>query len=266
MRLDQYLVEKGYFPTREQARKAILAGEVEVEGKGRSLNPGSRIGEEVKVLLRQPPRYVSRGGYKLENVLKRWSLSVEGLEVLDIGSSTGGFCDCLLQRGASRVIALDVGRGQLHWKLRNDPRVVVLEGINARYLTRETLPFDPDLVTLDVSFISARLILEPLRDILKSGTLILFLIKPQFEAGRGKTGKGGVIRKMSVHLEVLGELLQNLNNLGYGVRKLAPAFPRGAGGNIEYFALLVNKGEGETEEKIEYLVKLVVGEAWKTGE
>ncbi len=259
MRLDQFLVEKGYFSTREQAKRAIMAGEVVVQGRGGNIKPSLRVNESTQVNISHPPKFVSRGGLKLDGFLERADISVKGLSVLDIGSSTGGFTDCLLQRGVERVVALDVGKGLLHWRLRNDRRVFVLEGLNARYLKKEMLPFTPDLVTIDVSFISIKLILEPLRDILPENAKVIALIKPQFEAGRGKVGKGGIVRDIHVHFEVVGEVMSTCEKLGYRVAEFAPAFPRGSDGNLEYFLLLFRGRGGEYRENW----RKIIEEAWE---
>ncbi len=262
MRLDQFLVEKGYYPTREQAKRAIMAGEVVISGRGSKLKPSQQVTKNTRVDFVYPPRFVSRGGLKLEGFLERCGISVEGLHVLDIGSSTGGFTDCLLQRGAKRVAALDVGKGLLHWKLRNDPRVTSLEGVNARYLRREQLPFTPDLVTIDVSFISLKLILKPLWDLLPENAMVIALVKPQFEAGRGKVGKGGIVRDIQVHFEVVESMISSCSGLGYRVCRFAPAHPRGSDGNLEYFMLLLKGDGGEFEGEW----RKIIEEAWERDE
>ena len=244
--MDQYLVERGFYETREQARRAVLAGEVEVQGRGTSMKPGEKVGrEEPRITVRTRPPFVSRAGNKLANALDAWSMKVEGFKALDIGSSTGGFTDCLLQRGASEVIALDVGKGQLHWKLRNDPRVHVMEGFNARFLTREDLPFQPDMAVVDVSFISLRLIFEPLAAILPEKGPVVALVKPQFEAGREQVGKGGIVRDAEIHLEVLEKTAAGANILGLHAHKVVEASPRGRDGNREFVMLLVKDVEPE---------------------
>lgn len=248
MRLDQYLVERGYYETREQAKRAILAGEVELKGRGRLLKPGERVGrEDPEVHIRARPPFVSRSGNKLCGALEAWGLWVEGLRALDVGSSTGGFTDCLLQKGASEVIALDVGKGQLHWKLRNDERVCVMEGINARFLSPDDLPFRPDLAVIDVSFISLILVLRPLVDILKEGDPVIALVKPQFEAGREQVGKGGVVRDANVHREVLEKTIAASREMGFYAHRVAEAQPRGRDGNREFVLLLRKHLEPEEE-------------------
>lgn len=210
-RLDVALVERGLCPSREQAKRAILAGQVRVNARP-ARKPSDPVRPEDQVELLQAPRYVSRGGYKLEHALRQFGLDVRGAWVLDVGASTGGFTDCLLQHGAARVYAVDVGRGQLAWKLRQDPRVVVMENINARYLTRAHFPppFRPlDGAVVDCSFISLRHILPPTADLLRPGAWLVALVKPQFEAGKPEADKGrGVITDPAVHQRVLDQLRQ----------------------------------------------------------
>ncbi|MBC7253951.1 MAG: TlyA family RNA methyltransferase [Actinobacteria bacterium] len=261
-RLDRWLVDRGYFPSRERARLAIMAGEVEIEGRGEVLKAGTKVRPGDRVLVRSRPRYVSRGGEKLEGALERFGLRVEGRRALDVGSSTGGFTHCLLQRGSSRVVALDVGKGLLHWDLRRDPRVTVMEGRNVRHLHPGDLPFIPDLVVVDLSFISLRKVLSVLRDILTPGGDMLVLVKPQFEAGRAQVGKGGVVRDPEVHREVLREVLREGRKLGLALRGLAPSRPPGADGNREYFAWWSAGGEeGIPDRRWEELIREAVEES-----
>ncbi|NPV59835.1 MAG: TlyA family RNA methyltransferase [Actinobacteria bacterium] len=259
-RLDQWLVDEGYYPSRERARLAIMAGEVSVEGKGKILKAGTRIGPGDRVAVAVKPRFVSRGGDKLDGVLERWGMEVEGRLVLDVGASTGGFTHCLLERGAARVISLDVGKGQLHWDLRNDPRVTVMEKTNVRHVRREDLPFVPELVLADLSFISLRLVLPVLRELMEEKGELIALIKPQFEAGRGKVGKKGVVRDPGVHLEVLEEVGRTAAACGFELLEIAPSPLRGAEGNMEYFAWWRRAGERAhfPLEAVEKAVK----EAW----
>ncbi len=240
MRLDQFLVKEGYYESREKAKRAIMAGEVEVLKKGKPLKPGDKVGDEkLEIKQRQGPRFVSRGGEKLDNALELWGMEVKGKSVLDIGSSTGGFTDCLLKRGADRVIALDVGSGLLHWKLRNDQRVYLMEGTNARHLESDHLPFMPELVCVDVSFISLRLIFQALNRILPVGITVIALVKPQFEAGRKSVGKGGIVRDPGVHKAVIEDLVRDLEGLGFYLHSLCEAIPCGKHGNKEFFSLWV---------------------------
>ena len=239
-RLDLELVARGLAESREQAQRLILAGEVWVDGQ-RWDKASKPCAAGLKVEVRGQDRYVSRGGHKLEGALTGFSLEVTGLRCLDLGASTGGFTDCLLQHGAREVVALDVGRGQLHWKLRNDPRVVVYEGINARDLAF-LQPRRFDLVVVDVSFISLRLVLPPAFDLLDSGGRIVALIKPQFEAGRAEVGKGGIVRDAAVHKRVTDGLVRWAEDfpLLRSVGVIPSPLP-GRDGNEEFLWLLQKK-------------------------
>lgn len=266
-RLDRWLVEKGYFSSRERARLAIMAGDVEIEGRGRDLKAGTLVRPCDRVVVRRRSPYVSRGGEKLEGALRRFGLWVVGRQALDVGASTGGFTHCLLRHGASRVVALDVGKGLLHWDLRRDPRVTVMEGRNVRFLHPQDLPFAPDLVVTDLSFISLRKVMSVLKDILRPGGDLVALIKPQFEVGRGQVGKGGVVRDPAVHREVLWLVLEEGRALGLVLRGLAPSRPLGADGNREFFAWWSSGlEEGIAPEDWEELIDAVVEEAWGKGE
>jgi 23S rRNA (cytidine1920-2'-O)/16S rRNA (cytidine1409-2'-O)-methyltransferase len=196
-RLDQLLVDRGLAESRERARALILAGDVLVNAQ-KATKPGHPVAVEARVEVTARPRYVSRGGLKLEAALAHFAIDVAGKICLDVGASTGGFTDCLLQHGALRVYAFDVGHGQIDWKLRNDPRVVVREGVNARHLTAADLPEVPQVATCDVSFISATLILPALAAVTGGTGELVILVKPQFEAGRGEVGKGGIVRDAAV--------------------------------------------------------------------
>lgn len=261
-RLDEWLVEQGYFASRERARLAVMAGEIEIEGKGRAIKAGTRLGPEDRVIVRSKARFVSRGGDKLDSALERWRLDVSGRSVLDAGSSTGGFTHCLLERGAARVISLDVGKGQLHWDLRRDARVTVVEGVNARYLTPDELPYAPEMIVADLSFISLRLVFPAFAEILGEDGELVALIKPQFEAGRNKVGKKGVVRDEGVHREVLERVLRAAETNGFNLLQLAPSVLRGADGNIEFFAWWRRK-PGPNEPDITGEVERAVNEAWE---
>ena len=232
-RIDVLLAERGLTESRSRAQRLIRAGEVRVEGQVVD-KPGTRVAVDAALTLESKPPFVSRGGEKLEGALERFGLDVEGAVVADVGASTGGFTDCLLQRGASRVYAIDVGYGQLHWKMRNDPRVVVMERTNARYL--ESLPEPVDVITADVSFISLRLILPAALGWLKRDGQVVALIKPQFEAGPEHVEKGGVVRDPGVHRRVLTEVLEAAADLGLGLCGLMPSPLRGPAGNVEFLA------------------------------
>jgi 23S rRNA (cytidine1920-2'-O)/16S rRNA (cytidine1409-2'-O)-methyltransferase len=232
-RLDVLLVERRLAESRALARRLIRAGLVRVAGQV-SDKPGARVATDAEVVLEARPRFVGRGGEKLEAALVRFGLDVTGAVAADVGASTGGFTDCLLQRGASRVYAIDVGYGQLAWRLRNDPRVVVMERTNARYL--EDLPEPVGLVTADVSFISLGLILPAAICWLRPGGQVVALIKPQFEAGRREVGKGGVVRDPKVHRRVLERVVSMATELGLGLRGLMPSPLRGPAGNVEFLS------------------------------
>lgn len=241
-RLDQALVAAGLCTSREQAKRLILAGRVRVNDRP-ARKPGEPVRPEDRLSVEEPERYVSRGGHKLEHGLRHFGLDVTGLTAVDLGASTGGFTDCLLQHGAARVYAVDVGRGVLAWRLRQDPRVVVREGVNARYLTAPVLSpsFEPaPLVVVDCSFISLRKILPAAIALLRPGGRILALIKPQFEAGRIEAARGaGVIRDPTVHERVLCELREfAASNLGLQWRGVTESPLRGPAGNKEFLVLL----------------------------
>lgn len=234
-RLDQHLVDIGLADTRSRAKALILAGDVLVNSQCET-----RAGHQVKagddVVLRQKPRFVSRGGEKLDHALESFGIDVAGLVVADLGASTGGFSDCLLQRGAARVYAIDVGHGQLDLRVRNDERVIVMEKTNARYL--DSLPEPVDIVVIDVSFISLSLMFPVVARILAPGGLCVPLIKPQFEAGRDEIGKGGVVREPRIHRAVLERTTALAVENGLGVLGLVASPLQGPAGNIEFLAHL----------------------------
>jgi 23S rRNA (cytidine1920-2'-O)/16S rRNA (cytidine1409-2'-O)-methyltransferase len=213
-RLDRLLVECGLAESREKAQALILAGQALVEGRP-AAKPSQAVPCEAALSLVAPLKYVSRGGLKLEAALDQWAIDVTGATCVDIGASTGGFTDCLLQRGAARVYAVDVGGGQLDWRLRQDPRVVVRERQNARYLAFADIGEEVDLVTCDVSFISATLVLPPLAPLLRSGSRIVALAKPQFEAARNEVGKGGIVRDPRVHRRAVERVSAGIRDLGF---------------------------------------------------
>jgi len=216
----------------------ILAGDVLVDGQV-AAKPGALVPDAAALAVRAAPPYVSRGGEKLAHALARFDVDVADRVALDAGASTGGFTDCLLQRGARRVYAVDVGYGQLDWRLRQDPRVVVMERTNLRQL--QALPEPLDLATLDLSFISLRLVLEPVRQLLRAEGEVIALVKPQFEAGRGQVGRGGVVRDPAIHRAVLGEVLSWAAAHGYAIRGLTASPLRGPAGNVEFLAYLVRQ-------------------------
>jgi 23S rRNA (cytidine1920-2'-O)/16S rRNA (cytidine1409-2'-O)-methyltransferase len=233
IRLDQIVVERGLAPSRERARALILAGQVTVGGQPVT-KAGTAVDREATVALLAPDHpYVGRGGLKLAHALDTFDIPVAGRDALDIGASTGGFTDVLLQRGAARVIALDVGHGQLDWTLRNDPRVAVIERFNARMLTAADLPGPVDLVTIDVSFISLRQILPVVPPVLRPGGDVIALVKPQFEAGRTEVRKG-IIRDASVHERVVGEITRAAAEVGLTRVASTPSPITGQKGNVEF--------------------------------
>ena len=233
VRLDQLVVEKGLAPSRERARALILAGQVTVDGQPHT-KAGTQVDGSADVALIAPDHpYVGRGGLKLAHALDTFGIAVEGRQALDIGASTGGFTDVLLKRGAARVVALDVGHGQIDWTLRNDPRVLVIEHFNARHLQRSDLPGPVDLVTIDVSFISLRQILPVVPPLLRPGADIVALVKPQFEAGRSEVRKG-VIRDANVQSRVLEEVSAAAREVGLTPAASTPSPITGAKGNVEF--------------------------------
>lgn len=243
-RLDVLLVNKGLAPSREKAKALIMAGEVFVDGNredkaGASFNPD---GINIEVRSRQL-KYVSRGGFKLEKAMDVWGIDLSGKVCMDIGSSTGGFTDCMLQNGAVKVYSVDVGKGQLDWKLRNDERVVVMEQTNFRFLTPADIPEKIDFASVDVSFISLDKILIPARNLLNNHGRIVALIKPQFEAGKGKVGKNGVVRELSVHEEVIERAVSFADYIGFKILGIDFSPIKGPEGNIEYLMSLEKKDD-----------------------
>ena len=239
-RLDAILISKGLFESREKARGAIMAGLVYVNGE-RADKPGTPYDPDCPVEIKgNPIPYVSRGGLKLEKAIRTFQINLEGLTCVDVGASTGGFTDVMLKNGAKKVYSVDVGYGQLAWELRNDPRVVCMERTNFRYVTSEQIPENLDFGSVDVSFISLRLILPPLKALLKPEGNVVCLIKPQFEAGRSKVGKKGVVRDPKVHEEVIHTIIDAAVEMGFGVAGLSFSPITGPEGNIEYLLHLTN--------------------------
>ncbi len=234
-RLDVLLVERGLAESRAKAQALIMAGEVTVANAG-MLKPGMLLDETAEISVRQPPPYVSRGGLKLAYALEEFGIEVAGKVAADIGASTGGFTDCLLQHGASRVYAIDVGTGQLDYRLRRDPRVVVMEGVNARYPV--PLPQMVDIVTIDVSFISLEKVIPAVLALLKEDGNLVVLLKPQFEAHREEVGKGGIVRQPQVHARVLGRFIKWAIENGLRIGGLVESPIAGAEGNREFLLLL----------------------------
>ena len=242
-RLDVAVTEQGLAESRQKAQAIIMAGQVYVNGQ-KVDKAGAPVKEDDKIEVRgKQLRYVSRGGLKLEKAMACWPITLDGAVCADIGASTGGFTDCMLQNGAAKVCAVDVGYNQLDWRLRTHPQVVCMERTNARYLTKEQIPEPLDFFSVDVSFISLKLILPALRPLMKEGREGVCLVKPQFEAGREKVGKNGVVRDPAVHLEVLEHFLTHAAQAGFAVKDITFSPIKGPKGNIEYLGYLY-AGEG----------------------
>lgn len=251
LRLDVATVRQGLAPSREKAQALIMAGQVYVNGQ-KALKAGMSIAEKDKIEVRgKQLQYVSRGGLKLEKAMKSFDLSLDGMICMDVGASTGGFTDCMLQNGAVKVYSVDVGYGQLDWKLRTDGRVVNLERTNFRYVTEKEIPDKIDFASVDVSFISLKLILPVLKSLLKPDARAVCLIKPQFEAGREKVGKKGVVRDKNVHREVIENVCSYINDNGFSLLGLDFSPVKGPEGNIEYLALICADGGENTENAID---------------
>ena len=246
IRLDVLLTEKGLLDSRERAKATIMSGQVFVNGQ-RVDKPGTSVPEDADIEIKgHTLEYVSRGGLKLEKALKYFDVSPKGKVCIDCGASTGGFTDCLLKGGAVKVYSIDVGYGQLAWSIRSDPRVVVMERTNIRNVTKQQVPDSPELGVIDVSFISLRIVLPVVRELLSETGEVLCLIKPQFEAGREKVGKKGVVRELSTHIEVLESFIKNANDAGFGVLGLTFSPIKGPEGNIEYLGhLAVGRENGD---------------------
>ncbi len=259
-RLDKVLVERGLFPTRERARGEILAGSVLVDGQ-RADKPGRMISASAEIEIKEPScPYVGRGGLKLEKALQDFRIDVKNKVALDIGASTGGFTDCLLQNGVRKVYAVDVGYGQLAWKLRRDGRIVNLERKNARYLSREDLGNSPELATIDVSFISLDKIIPPVSSLLNGKGEVVALIKPQFEVGRDKVGKGGVVRKEEFQKEAIFKIVCLAERLNLKVSGIAASPLRGPAGNREFFIHLSKDKQGMKIEEAKDLIERIMSE------
>lgn len=253
-RLDVILVNRGYAASREKAKAIIMSGNVYVNGQKED-KAGTAF-DESKIQLEvrgNTLKYVSRGGLKLEKAMDVWGLSLEGKICMDIGASTGGFTDCMLQNGAAKVYSVDVGHGQLAWKLRNDERVVCMEQTNFRYMVRDDIEDDLDFASVDVSFISLTKILIPARNLLKPGSEMVCLIKPQFEAGREKVGKNGVVREPDIHREVIEKIVDYADSIGFNVLHLEYSPVKGPEGNIEYLVHL--RKESEPKEAVRMLTE-----------
>ena len=255
IRLDAYLMDLGLFESRARAQAAIMAGEVLVDEQ-KVDKPGTQVKQTAKIrLLGERLRYVSRGGLKLEKAMKLFPITVEGKVMVDIGASTGGFTDCALQNGAARVYAVDVGYGQLDWKLRNDPRVINMERTNARLMDENSLPERIDGASIDVAFISLEKILPAVRKLLAEEAFVIALVKPQFEAGRENVGKKGVVRDPAVHKEVIHRVIAFAKEEGFGIGGLEFSPVKGPEGNIEYLLYLTTGSEDNVApEQVDALV------------
>lgn len=263
-RLDVLLFEKGLVPSRERAKAVIMSGIVYVNNQ-KADKAGMSIPEDAEIEVRgKTNTFVSRGGLKIEKALKYFDIDPSGLCCMDIGASTGGFTDCLLGRGARKVFSIDVGYGQLAWKLRQDPRVVCMERTNIRYVTPDMLDGEvPEFAVIDVSFISLKLVLPVVSQLISEHGRVACLIKPQFEAGKGKVGKKGVVREPEIHLEVLESFLENAHSAGFHVYDLTFSPIRGPEGNIEFLGYIGKDGEDSTELDLKALVAEAHGELEK---
>ena len=263
-RLDVLLVKNGLAASREKAKAVIMAGSVFVDGQ-REDKAGTMIDEKAEITVKgNQLKYVSRGGLKLEKAMSHFDISPEGKVCMDVGASTGGFTDCMLQNGAVKVYSVDVGHGQLAWKLRNDERVVCMEKTNIRYVTPEDIDQSPSFISIDVSFISLTKVLGPVRELMEDAGDIVCLIKPQFEAGREKVGKKGVVRDAKVHEEVIEKVVSFAQSIGFSSKELEFSPIKGPEGNIEY---LLHLQKCPAEEAVSFersLIKDVVSLAHET--
>lgn len=260
-RLDVLLVKQNLAESREKAKAVIMSGIVYVDGQKED-KAGAAFEETARIEVRGSTlKYVSRGGLKLEKAMTRFDVTLEGKICMDVGASTGGFTDCMLQNGAVKVYSVDVGHGQLAWKLRNDPRVVCMEKTNIRYVTPEEIPDQIQFVSIDVSFISLTKVLGPVKALMEPGGQMVCLIKPQFEAGREKVGKKGVVREKSVHLEVIERVAAFAGGIGFEALHLEFSPIKGPEGNIEYLLHLRNRTDGSTFDNTSVNAGQVVDEA-----
>ena len=262
-RLDVLLVKRNLVASREKAKTTIMTGNVFVNGQ-REDKAGSTFAEDAAIEIRgQVMPYVSRGGFKLEKAMTEFGLALENKVCTDVGSSTGGFTDCMLQNGACRVYAIDVGRGQLDWKLRQDERVICMEKTNIRYVTPEDLPEAIDFSSIDVSFISLTKVLVPIRNYLKPDGEIVALIKPQFEAGREKVGKKGVVREANTHYDVVQKIIDFAMSVGFDIVDLTFSPIKGPEGNIEYLIYLKKSQEDGAVQKVPFDPRTVTDRAFE---
>lgn len=263
-RLDILLVKHNLAMSREKAKAIIMSGSVFVDGQ-REDKAGSTFPEEAEIIIKgNTLKYVSRGGLKLEKAISHFGLKLDGTICMDVGSSTGGFTDCMLQNGAVKVYAVDVGHGQLAWKLRQDERVICMEKTNIRYVTRSQIEDPIDFASIDVSFISLTKVLLPVRELLKEKGQVVCLIKPQFEAGREKVGKKGVVREKTVHIEVIQKVTEYANSIDYQILNLEYSPIKGPEGNIEYLLYLQKNKENQICDTIQAQIKDIVDGAHGT--
>lgn len=263
-RLDVLLVSKGLAASREKAKAIIMSGNVFVDGQ-REDKAGTAFDEKADIIIKgNTLKYVSRGGLKLEKAIKNFGVSVKDKICMDVGSSTGGFTDCMLQNGACKVYAVDVGHGQLDWKLRQDERVICMEKTNIRYVVPEDIKDPIEFSSIDVSFISLTKVLLPIKGLLTENGQIICLIKPQFEAGREKVGKKGVVRDKSVHIEVIEMVIAYAVSIGFEILYLEFSPIKGPEGNIEYLLYIQNHADGNLYEEIKVDVKAIVDLAHET--
>lgn len=250
-RLDVLMVQRQLAPSREKAKALIMAGCVLVDGE-REDKAGTMFADKVEITVKgNTLKYVSRGGLKLEKAMAQFGITLDDKVCMDIGASTGGFTDCMLQNGAKKVYAVDVGYGQFAWKLRQDPRVVCMEKTNIRYVTPEDIGDALNFASVDVSFISLTKVLGPAKELLKDGGQMVCLIKPQFEAGKDKVGKKGVVRDPAVHKEVIERVILFAKSIGFGILHLDYSPIKGPEGNIEYLVHIVKDAEAESQEVID---------------
>ena len=262
-RLDVLLVDKGICTSRERAKTNIMAGLIFVDGQ-RVDKAGEKVSVDADIVFKgEELKYVSRGGLKLEKAMENFDVTIEGKICMDVGSSTGGFTDCMLQNGAVKVYSVDVGHGQLAWKLRNDERVVCMEKTNIRYVTPEDIADKIDFSSIDVSFISLTKVLLPVKNLLTDDGQIVCLIKPQFEAGREKVGKHGVVRDKAVHIEVIEMVINYAISIGFEILNLEFSPVKGPEGNIEYLLHLQKHIEG-TYDNIPFTIQNIVDKAHET--
>jgi len=257
-RLDVLLVDRGFFQSREKAKASIMAGVVYVNGE-KIDKPGTKFDENADIEVKENPiPYVSRGGLKIEKAIEYFKIDMNGKTALDVGASTGGFTDCMLKKGASKVVAIDVGYGQLAWELRQDERVICMERTNIRYVKPEDIGFVADFASIDVSFISLKKVLPVVRELLKDDGESVCLVKPQFEAGREKVGKHGVVREPQIHMEVVEDIASFVLENGFSIKGVTYSPVKGPEGNIEYLLYLSKRIEpGNAVDWADEIAKVV---------